>query len=182
MNLWLRLLHLILASLFRVKLDLVKDVSRLMFRVWPHDLDTSLHMNNGRYWALMDLGRIDIMIRSGLWRPVLRHGWVPVVNAGQIRFRRELRPFQPFTLETRILTWFEGHVVIEHRVTSQARDGSTVLNAIALVRVGLYDRQARSFVPMERLLGEIGKMAQPPEAAPEVRAFLEAEETLKRAA
>ena len=68
MNLWLRVLHLIITSFFRPKLDPVRDVSRLTFRVWPHDLDTSLHMNNGRYWTLMDLGRTDIMIRSGLWR------------------------------------------------------------------------------------------------------------------
>ena len=141
MNLWLRVLHLILTSFFRPKLDPVRDVSRLTFRVWPHDLDTSLHMNNGRYWTLMDLGRTDIMIRSGLWRPILKHGWVPVVGAGQIRFRRELKAFRTFTLETRILTWSESHVVMEHRLVSEARDGSSILNAIALVRAGLYDRQ-----------------------------------------
>jgi acyl-CoA thioesterase FadM len=181
MNLWLRLLHLIIAAFFRPKLDAVRDVSRLDFRVWPHDLDTSLHMNNGRYWTLMDLGRTDIMIRSGLWRPILRHGWVPVVNAGQIRFRRELRPFRPFTVETRILTWSATHVVMEHRLVSQAKDGTSILNAIALVRAGLYDRKHRRFVSMSRLLAEIGLEAEAPEAAPEVEAFLTAEETLKSA-
>ncbi len=182
MNLWLRVLHLVVASFFRARLNPAEDVSRLAFRVWPHDLDTSLHMNNGRYWTLMDLGRTDIMIRSGLWRAILKRGWVPVVNAGQIRFRRELRLFQPFTVETRILTWSEGHVVMEHRLVSKTRDGSPVLNAIALVRAGLYDRKKRSFVPMGRLLSEIGLQAEPPAAAPEVEAFLHAEETLKRAA
>ena len=41
MNLWLRLLHLILASFFRRRLDPARDVSRLAFRVWPHDLEMS---------------------------------------------------------------------------------------------------------------------------------------------
>ncbi|MEE1657407.1 thioesterase family protein [Microvirga sp. CF3062] len=182
MNLWLRILHLIVASFVRPKLDPVRDVSRLTFRVWPHDLDTSLHMNNGRYWTLMDLGRTDIMIRSGLWRPILKHGWVPVVGAGQIRFRRELRPFRIFTLETRILTWSDTHVVMEHRLVSQSEDGSTILNAIALVRAGLYNRKERRFVSMDRLLKEIGLQAEAPAAAPEVEAFLLAEETLKSAA
>ena len=182
MNLWLRLLHLIIAAFFRPKLDAVRDVSRLDFRVWPHDLDTSLHMNNGRYWTLMDLGRTDIMIRSGLWRSVLRNGWVPVVGAGQIRFRRELRPFQAFRLETRIVTWFDAQLVMEHRLISKARDGSPVLNAIALVRAGLYDRRARSFVAMDRLLEELGLEGVPPEPSAEVAAFLASEETLKRAA
>ncbi|QRM28754.1 thioesterase family protein [Microvirga sp. VF16] len=182
MNLWLRVLHLIIASFFRPRLDPARDVSRLEFRVWPHDLDTSLHMNNGRYWTLMDLGRTDIMIRSGLWRPILKHGWVPVVGAGQIRFRRELKAFRIFTLETRILTWSEGHVVMEHRLLSESKDGSPILNAIALVRAGLYDRKERRFVSMDRLLGEIGIEAKAPAAAPEVAAFLMAEETLKSAA
>jgi acyl-CoA thioesterase FadM len=182
MNLLLRLLHLIIASFFRPKLDPVRDVSRLDFRVWLHDLDTSLHMNNGRYWTLMDLGRTDMMIRSGLWRPILKNGWVPVVGAGQIRFRREPKAFRVFTLETRILTWSESHVVMEHRLVSQAKDGSPILNAIALVRAGLYDRRERTFIPMERLLSEIGLQAEAPLAVPEVEAFLRAEETLKSAA
>ncbi len=93
MNLWLRLLWLIATAWRRPRIDLPFAHSSLRFRVWPHDLDTSLHLNNGRYWTLMDLGRTDLMIRSGLWRPVLRNGWTPVVSAGQIRFRRELRPF-----------------------------------------------------------------------------------------
>ena len=182
MNLWLRLLHLVMAAFIRPRLDPAADVSRLRFRVWPHDLDTSLHMNNGRYWTLMDLGRTDIMIRSGLWRPILKHGWVPVVSAGQIRFRREMRLFQPFPLQTRILPWSEGHVVMEHRLVSQERDGRPILTAIALVRAGLYDRYEKSYVPITRLLQEIGLAMEPPDVAPEVQAFLHAEETLKRAA
>jgi len=182
MNLWLRLFHLIVSAFFRPRLNPVGDVSRLSFRVWPHDLDMSLHLNNGRYWTLMDLGRADIMIRSGLWRAIMRNGWVPVVGAGQIRFRRELRPFQPFTLESRIVTWFDSQVVIEHRLVSRARDGSLILNAISLVRAGLYDRKGKSFVPMERLLEELGIQAVAPEATPEIEAFLTSEETLKRAA
>ncbi|MBB4041848.1 acyl-CoA thioesterase FadM [Microvirga flocculans] len=182
MNLWLRVLHLIVASFFRPRLDPVRDVSRLNFRVWPHDLDTSMHMNNGRYWTLMDLGRTDIMLRSGLWRAILRHGWVPVVGAGQIRFRRELRPFRAFTLETRILTWSDSHVVMEHRLVSESKDGSPILNAIALVRAGLYDRKERTFIGMDRLLAETGVQGEAPAAGPEVEAFLRAEETLKSAA
>jgi hypothetical protein len=41
MNLWLRLLHLILASLVRGRLDPTRDVSRLTFRVRPHDFEMS---------------------------------------------------------------------------------------------------------------------------------------------
>ena len=85
MNLWLRLLWLIATAWRRPRLELPFATSSLAFRVWPHDVDTSLHMNNGRYWTLMDLGRTDLMIRSGLWRPVLKERWTPVVSAAATR-------------------------------------------------------------------------------------------------
>ncbi len=182
MNLWLRLLHLILAAMVRPRLDPATDASRLAFRVWPHDLDPSLHMNNGRYWTIMDLGRADLMIRSGLWRAIIRHGWTPVVNAAKIRFRRELKPFRAFELQTRIVAWGESFVVMEHRVVTRGRDGAEILNAIALVRAGLYDRRARSFVPVARMFAEVGLTAlASPAPTPEVAAFLEAEEALRQA-
>src|SRR3712207_2611966 len=123
MNLWFRLFYLIVASFVRPKLDPARDVSCLEFRVWPHDLDLSLHMNNGRYWTLMDLGRLDLVIRSGLWRAVVRHRWAPIVNAAKIRFRRELKLFRPFRIETRIVAWTEAFIVMEHRVLTIGKSG-----------------------------------------------------------
>ena len=178
MNLWLRLLWFIATAWRRPRIDLPFAHSSLRFRVWPHDLDTSLHLNNGRYWTLMDLGRTDLMIRSGLWRPVLRNGWTPVVSAGQIRFRRELRPFQAFDLETRLLHWDATRVVMEHRLIAA---GTDTIAAIALVQAGLYDRKRRSFVPVHRLMEAIGVVAHSPQATPEVEAFLSAGDTLRRA-
>jgi acyl-CoA thioesterase FadM len=122
MNLWLRLLWLVATARFRGRLDPPLAVSELPFRVMPHDLDTSLHMNNGRYWTLMDLGRTDLMLRMGLWRAVLKHGWTPIVSAGKIRFRRELRLWRALTLKSRILCWSDTWAVIEHRIVSR-RDG-----------------------------------------------------------
>jgi acyl-CoA thioesterase FadM len=181
MNLWFRLLWLIASARARGRLTAPFGVSRLPFRVWPHDLDTSLHMNNGRYWTLMDLGRTDLMVRMGLWRAVLRHRWTPVVSAGKIRFRRELRAWRAFTLESRILCWAETWLVIEHRLVSRGRDGKETVNAVALVRAGLYDRKARGFVPLQTLMDEIGVAEPSPAPTPEVQAFLDAEDAMKKA-
>ncbi|GLK81079.1 thioesterase family protein [Methylopila turkensis] len=175
MNLWLRLLWLIVTFRFRPKLTPPFDVSNLTFRVWPHDLDLSAHMNNGRYWTLMDLGRTDMILRSGLWRAVLAHRWTPVVSAGEIRFRRELRPFARFRLRTAIASWTETHLVIEHRFL----DEGDAVAAIALVRAALYDRAARRFVPIRELMAEVGVVAESPPPAPEVEAFLAAEDALR---
>jgi acyl-CoA thioesterase FadM len=183
MNLWLRLLWLIASVFWRPRLDPISEVSRLSFRVLPTDLDTSMHLNNGRYWTLMDLGRADLMFRSGLWRTIWKNGWLPVVSAGKIRFRRELRLFQRFTLETRIVAWTQTSIIIEHRIVTHGRDGADILSAIALVRVGLYDREARAFVSVPQIMAALGKEAvESPVWTPEVAAFIAAEEALKAAA
>ncbi len=182
MNLWLRLLAVVLAALRAPRLHPIAEASRLSFRVMPHDLDVSLHMNNGRYWTLMDLGRVDLMIRTGLWTAIRRHGWVPIVSAGKIRFRRELRLWRRFRLETRIVAWSEAWVVIEHRVVTRGRDGAEILSAIALVRAGLYDRRAKAFVPVPRLFAEVGvPETASPAMTPEVAAFIAAEDALRAA-
>lgn len=176
MNLWLRLLCLVVSAFWRPRIAPPLGVSRVRFRVWPHDLDTSMHMNNGRYWTIMDLGRTDLLLRSGLWKSALRNRWTPVVSAAEIRFRRELRLFQAFTLETRILGWTDTHVVIEHRMMAGEPDS---VAAIALVRAALYDRAGRRFVPVSELMAEVGATGVSPELGPEVITFLAAEDALK---
>ena len=135
-------------------------------------------MNNGRYWTLMDLGRTDLLIRSGLWRAVLRNHWTPVVSAGKIRFRRELRLFQAFDLETRLVFWDTTRFVIEHRIINRE---SGAVAAISLVLAGLYDRTNRSFVPVQTLMDASGIDAEIPEITEEVEAFLVAEGALRKA-
>ncbi len=180
MNLWLRLIWLLASAWRRPRLALPGDASQLWFRVWPHDLDLSLHMNNGRYLTLMDLGRTDIMVRSGLWRAVWRHKWTPIASAITIRYRRELRPFQSFRLETRLLTWDDTLVVMEQTflIDGGQRDGQ--IAARALFKGGLYDRANRAFVPVATLMETIGVSGQSPAPAPDVEAFLHADDQMKQ--
>lgn len=182
MNLWLRLLWYLLTVWRRAAIDMPGGVSRLVFRVWPTDLDTSAHLNNGRYLALMDLGRLDIMVRSGLWRAVLRHRWTPVASAIKIRFRRELRLFQRLEIATRIVAWDATNVVMEQQFIFMGGSKAGQIAALALFKGGLYDRAQGRFVPIERLMAEIGIFAASPPLTPEIDAFLKADDELKRAA
>lgn len=100
------------------------------FRVWLNDLDPLLHMNNGRYLTIMDLGRNDAYIRSGMAALVRQHGWFPVVASETIRFRESLNPFQRYDLHTRLLGWDDRSFYIWQLFVAGRREA-----AVAIVRI-----------------------------------------------
>ncbi|GAB3536167.1 thioesterase family protein [Arthrobacter tecti] len=115
MHLLFRTLWLLLASRRRSKLS-IWDSSSLQLRVQLTDIDIAMHVNNGMYLSLMDLGRFDLMIRSGFWKLMRQKGWSPVVNAETITFRKSLQLGQRYTIETRILGFDERAIFFEQRM------------------------------------------------------------------
>lgn len=114
MNLLVRLLKVWIAARFRPRLPPI-GTSVLRFRTWPNDLDTNLHMNNGRYLTLMDLGRLDLILRTGLWRVMRTQRWMPLVGAVVVRYKRSLQPLRTFRLSTHLLGWDGKWFYIEQR-------------------------------------------------------------------
>ncbi len=106
MNLWLRLLYFTLAVRFRTRVQALQPCVT-PFRCWPADLDTLLHMNNSRYLAIMDIARIDLITRCGLWHKLRTRGHYPIVEAQTIRYRKSIKLFQKFTITTHIMGWDE---------------------------------------------------------------------------
>ncbi|MGL5445994.1 MAG: thioesterase family protein [Rhabdaerophilum sp.] len=180
MNLWLRVLWLLITTLFRARIPAPFGVSVLRFRVWPHDIDTNLHLNNGRYLTIADLGRTDLLLRMGLIKLVLKEGLQPMLSGSAIRYRRELKPFQAFRLESSILCWRGTSFVMQHRFVITGKDGHDQTAAIALVRGGLYDKKRRLFVGAERLAQAVGYEGDSPEITPDIEAFLAVEDALRR--
>ncbi|HEY4614342.1 MAG TPA: 4-hydroxybenzoyl-CoA thioesterase, partial [Citricoccus sp.] len=66
MHLLLRTLLLLVTSRRRSRLS-IWDSSSLPLTALPTDIDIARHINNGMYFSLMDLGRFDLMVRSGAW-------------------------------------------------------------------------------------------------------------------
>ncbi|MSW98142.1 MAG: thioesterase, partial [Actinobacteria bacterium] len=100
MNLVFRVIWLFFRSRFRSRLA-AEDTAITPFRVWPTDLDGLGHMNNGKYLSIMDLGRMDLMLRSGIWPRLKRNGWYPVLAGQTIAYFRSLNPWQSFQIHTR---------------------------------------------------------------------------------
>lgn len=107
MNLYFRFISLLLKRLFVLKKNGLFDECDTRFRVNLSDLDVNFHMNNGRYLTLMDLGRIDLMLRAGVFWTLVTKGYYPVVASQSIRFKKSLEPFQAFELITQVESWSE---------------------------------------------------------------------------
>jgi acyl-CoA thioesterase FadM len=182
MNLWLRLLWCILIQPFTPKLEVPDGVSRLKFRVMPHDLDAIGHMNNGRYLTIGDLGRLDLVLASGLWRAVVKNRWTPIASSIAIRFRREMRLFEPFQLETRVLGWDDTIVVIEHQFVFVKGERAGQVASRALFKGGFYDRKVRAFVPITEVMTAMGYSGPSPKLPTDVEAFLKADDAMRQAA
>lgn len=112
MNLYFRLLAMYLGIRKRPQLD-IWDTGVKEFRVLPNDLDVIGHMNNGRYLTVMDLGRMDLMLRSGYWQQLTAKGWYPVVAGQTITYRKSLEPFAKYELHTRMLGFDEHGSYVE---------------------------------------------------------------------
>ena len=87
----------------------------LRLRVLPNDIDFAGHMNNGVYFTMADLGRIDLAIRSGWARPQVRHRVAPVVMQETMTFRTSLQPGQAYELHSVLAGWDRISVFAEQR-------------------------------------------------------------------
>jgi acyl-CoA thioesterase FadM len=169
-SIWLRTLAMILAAFFRRKLD-VFGVSQLRFRVMPDDLDFNIHMNNGRYLAIMDIGRTDLILRTGMWRVLLQNHWQPVLAGSLVRFRRPLKPFQRFELTSHLLFWDEKWLYIEHRIAANGTLASASIVRAAFVGAG-------GLIPAAQLAQALGHSGASPALPLWVAAWRDAERAL----
>lgn len=130
MNHLFRLAWLLLTSPWRKPLGLL-DTCRTYMRVWPTDLDLLMHMNNGIYLSLMDLARVDLMVRAGGFKKFRREGIYPVLASEAIRFRASLKLGQKFFIETRVAGWDDKYVYLVQKYISK---GKTCASAIVKAR------------------------------------------------
>ena len=172
MNLYLRLLRILCAAVLRRRDLTAADASVLTFRVWPNDLDPNWHVNNGRYLTLMDLGRIDLTVRMGFLHLVFGRGWMPVLGGAMITFQRPLRPFQRYTLETRLVAWDDKWLYLEQRFESAGKRVAT-----AVVK-GLIRGKDRS-IPTAEVMHAVGWDAPSPPVPEAIARWAAAEEVLR---
>ncbi|MDU0345087.1 acyl-CoA thioesterase [Microbacterium sp. KSW2-29] len=137
-------------------------VARLGIRVLPTDIDLLRHLNNGRYLSLFDLGRWDLLTRTGLLAAMTRQGWYAVVAAETITFRRSLELGQRFELETRLIGHDDRAVYLEHRALVKGE-----IYARAMIRARIL-RRTGGTVPHDELFAAVGR----PEGLPDIESWV----------
>ncbi|GGA66862.1 hypothetical protein GCM10011490_16900 [Pseudoclavibacter endophyticus] len=124
MRISLRLVIVLLRAFLRSR-RAAADVSRIPMRVGPGDLDLNGHMNNGTYLTLQDLGRIDYLVRTGIFERTRARTWNAVVVAQTITYRASLHLGERFLVETRYLGYDDYGVYMEQRFTVDGQLRST---------------------------------------------------------
>jgi len=163
-----RLIYIAMVALFTKRRSLL-DTSVIKLRVMPNDLDLNVHMNNGRYLSLMDLGRVDVMFHSGAFKLWFIKGWQPLVASSWCRHFKSLNLFQSFEIHTRILGWDEKWIYFEQRFV---RHGE--LYALGVVKALMAGNQR--LVTTEKLFSATGHAPRPSPALPDwVHTWLESE-------
>jgi acyl-CoA thioesterase FadM len=145
MKLWLRIIYQLVSWRSRTKIT-ISDVAKRRFRVWPTDLDIYNHMNNGVFLTILDLGRYDHGKRTGIWDKWNKIGWYPVVVAENITFRKSLRLWQTFDLESKVIGWSDEAFYFEQRFVVGEE-----IYARAVVRIRFLKRSRGIVSPKEIL-------------------------------
>lgn len=105
MNLIFRMFGLLISSFFKPSLPIEKPKNTLTLRVLPNDIDINFHMNNGRYLTICDLSRIDMFLRTGLAKTMLKEKWVPVISEHTMKYKKGLTLFQKYTVKMEVTGW-----------------------------------------------------------------------------
>ncbi|MBP6518289.1 MULTISPECIES: thioesterase family protein [unclassified Shewanella] len=169
MNLYFRLFWLLFWRTRHCrKIDFL-GTSRITYRALPSDCDINFHLTNSRYPAFMDLARTYMLAEMGLLKRFLKLKWMPIVNAAEFTYIRDIKPLKTFEIETKVVGWDEKYFYIEQRFVSERG-----LHCIVHVR-GVFVCKGKQ-VPLDVLVKEAGYTDAAPELPPEVvkwKAFLQ---------
>jgi acyl-CoA thioesterase FadM len=169
---WLRLISVGARALKQSRIDLFEP-TRVNLRVWPDDIDGNLHVNNGRYLTLADLGGVTWFLRSGVLSQARRFHAIPLIADSIAKFRRDLKLMQTFTIETRLAGWERRCIFLEHRFLVDE-------HVSGLVAVRCVFKSGRRTIYPSELLGGLSARTQSPVLPAWLSQFSESCEALTR--
>jgi len=137
-------------------------------RIWPWDLDPWVELNNGRTLTLYDLGRVPLVLRSGLIAALRRQGWGITVAGSCPRYRRRLRLWDRVQMRSRLLGWDDRFLYVEQAMWKGADCANHVLIRTAVTGPA-------GIVAPARVMAAMGAPAASPPLPDWVRTWIAAE-------
>jgi acyl-CoA thioesterase FadM len=165
---WLRLIYALLSARFRCKLS-INGESRIPFAVWLTDIDASV-MNHAAMMTVMEMGRIDFMVRSGFFKLARIKKWYFPSRSISVQFIRPLKLFQKATLTTRIFHVDDHWIYIEQKIVRHDK-----LIAACIVKSTV--KKGRETVPTSEI-AKILELGEMPKEGREVVEAMEQENNL----
>lgn len=156
MNLWFRLLLTCLMSWRRSRIHPTAQCST-PFTVMPSDLDALGHVNNGKYFSIMDVARVDHAIRAGYAAIFGRRAWWPVVVASTVQFYSSLLPFRRFVIETQLIGWDEQTFFVQQRVVLNDTDRKLIAEAVVRAVI----RNSAGSIATQDVVAALGNIIPP---------------------
>ena len=132
-----------------------------------------LHMTNSRYLSFSDLGGLNMLIRTGLWRSLRAKNWTLEIAAQSRIIARMLKSPQTFELVSTLDGWVDDYLAIGQRFQRGAMVHAEVKSLMRIV-----DAQGNT-VDAQVLLNEIGISTPSPELPIGFENLLETAKSLK---
>lgn len=108
-------------------------------KAWPWLCDTLGHINNARYFDLLQDGRVEWMLQNGLLRRVFRKRFAFLVAGVGGIYRHSIDRMAAFTLRTRLAAFDERWLYFEQTfVLGHAAEGQVAARFVtrAMIRAG----------------------------------------------
>lgn len=117
---WIRLLLGLIKARFRSKIQATETTS-FEFHVWITDIDISV-MNHASLLTVMEVGRIDFMVRTDFFKIATKNKWFFPSQALTVQYYRPLKIFQKAELQTKLSYVDEKWIYLEQRVIRNGKD------------------------------------------------------------
>jgi len=133
------MISLLITSFFKPRLSIEKPKNSLQLRVLPNDIDINLHMNNGRYLTICDLTRVDMFIRTGLVKIMIKEKWIPVISEHTMKYKKALKIFEKYTVKMDVTGWDEKSFKMQHtfivgdRVVAEGTSCGVILSKTGVI-------------------------------------------------
>lgn len=146
------------------------DTGTTHHRAWPWDTDMYGELNNGRILTLLELGRWELAVESGLLQEMRRRRAAFAVAGVSVRYRRRVPLFTRYRVETRPLGWDERFLYIDQSMWM----GDVAANQM-LLRAAIVGPEGT--IPPGEIASALGVEAASPPLPDWASAWIDAENT-----